>query len=371
MQLFKLKTQLSRFDTFAQFATEFALSEKDLVITNEFLADPFMKELKLPCHFIFQEKYGQGEPSDEMMNAILADVTKVDYNRVIAIGGGTVIDIAKLFVLKNLNNVVDAFERTIPVEKEKQLVVIPTTCGTGSEVTNITIAELKSKQTKMGLADDALLPDHAVIIPEFLKGLPFKFYAASAIDALIHAVESYVSPKANIYTRIYSKAAIEIILDVFKNIAQKGEEYRMEKLEEMLVASNFAGIAFGNAGVGAVHALSYPLGGAYHVPHGEANYQFFTAVFEKYQEKNPHGVIRELNQFMAQILNVPTHQVYCELDALLGCLLAKNKLRTYGMKESQCQEFAQSVLQKQARLLANNYEALSRDEITAIFQSLY
>ncbi|MFW5725912.1 MAG: 4-hydroxybutyrate dehydrogenase, partial [Bacteroidota bacterium] len=368
MQLFKLKTQLSRFDTFAQFATEFSLSAKDLIITNEFLAEPYMKSLKLPCHFIWQEKYGQGEPSDQMMNAILDEVKKIDYDRVIAIGGGTVIDIAKLFVLKDLSNVVDAFERTIPLEKEKLLVVIPTTCGTGSEVTNITIAEIKSKQTKMGLADDALMPDHAVIIPEFLSGLPFKYYAASAIDALIHAVESYVSPRANSYTRLYSKAAIGIILDVFVNIAQKGEAYRMERLEDMLIASNFAGIAFGNAGVGAVHALSYPLGGTYHVSHGEANYQFFIPVFEKYLEKKPQGALRDLNVFMAETLKVAPGQVYGELDALLGKLLPKNKLRYYGMKESECEVFAESVLQKQGRLLANNYVELSKAEITAIFQ---
>lgn len=371
MQLFKLKTQLHRFDTFGQFAAEFALSENDLVITNEFLATLFMKGLKLPCHFIYQEKYGQGEPSDEMMNAMLADVKKLSFNRVVAVGGGTVIDVAKLFVLRNLNDVVDAFERTIPIEKEKQLVVIPTTCGTGSEVTNITIAELKSKQTKMGLADEALMPDHAVLIPEFIKGLPFKFYMSSAIDALIHAVESYVSPKANSYTRLYSRAAIEMILDVFVNIARKGEEYRLERLEDMLMASNFAGIAFGNAGVGAVHALSYPLGGTYHVPHGEANYQFFTAVFEKYLEKKPQGIICELNDLMASTLGVPVCQVYEALDELLGGLLKKNKLRTYGMKEEECEGFAESVLQKQGRLLANNYTDLSKDEITAIFQSLY
>ena len=144
MQLFKLKSRLSKFDTFAEFAAEFNLSAQDLVITNEFLFQPFMKSLNLGCTFVFQEKYGVGEPSDEMMNAILADVKKVSYNRVVAVGGGTVIDIAKLFVLKDLANVVDAFERTIPIVKEKQLVIIPTTCGTGSEVTNISIAELKS-----------------------------------------------------------------------------------------------------------------------------------------------------------------------------------------------------------------------------------
>lgn len=371
MQLFKLKSRLSKFDTFAEFAAEFNLSAQDLVITNEFLFQPFMKCLNLGCTFVFQEKYGVGEPSDEMMNAILADVKKVSYNRVVAVGGGTVIDIAKLFVLKDLANVVDAFERTIPIVKEKQLVIIPTTCGTGSEVTNISIAELKSKHTKMGLADDQLLADDAVIIPELLKGLPYKFYVYSAIDALIHAVESYVSPKSNSYTKIYCRSAIETILDVFQKIAEIGPDYRFERLEDMLVASNFAGIAFGNTGVGAVHALSYPLGGTYHVPHGEANYQFFTAVFECYNRKNPNGTIKEVNALLANVLCAAEDKVYVELDNLLGKLLSKNQLRTYGMKPEEVELFTDSVLQKQGRLLANNYVELSREEIRAIFQSLY
>lgn len=131
-----------------------------------------------------------------MMNSILADVKDLSFDRVVAVGGGTVIDIAKLFVLEGLVDVVTAFERSIPLVKGKQLVIIPTTCGTGSEVTNLSIAEITSKQTKMGLADDAILPDEAVIIPELLRGLPFNFYTYSAIDAFIHAVESYVSPKS-------------------------------------------------------------------------------------------------------------------------------------------------------------------------------
>lgn len=371
MQLFKLKTRISKFDTFAEFATEFQLTPQDLVITNEFLYQPYMQALGLPCHFIFQEKFGQGEPSDEMMNAILAQVKPINYNRVIAIGGGTVIDIAKLFVLKDLNDVTDAFERSIPLIKDKQLIIIPTTCGTGSEVTNITIAEIKSKQTKMGLADDSLLADDAVLIPEFLKSLPYSFYMYSAIDALIHAMEAYVSPRSNPYTRLYSKASIWIILNIFRRMVICGPEYRLEKLEEMLVASNYAGIAFGNAGVGAVHALSYPLGGTYHVPHGEANYQFFTAVFHRYNQKNPDGIIQELNTYLADLLKVPATEVYCELDYMLGELLGKKKLRNYGMKPRECEEFADSVLEKQQRLLANNYEAFSREEIVEIFQSLY
>ena len=371
MQLLKLKTRISKFDSFEEFAKDFNLSDKDLVITNEFLYDPFMKGLNLKCHFVMQEKYGLGEPSDEMMNSILNDVKDIDYSRVVAVGGGTVIDISKLFVLKGLNNVIDAFEKTIPLVKEKELVIIPTTCGTGSEVTNISIAEIKSKKTKMGLAVDELLADDAVLIPELLRGLPYKFYVFSAIDALIHAVESYVSPKSNPYTQLFCKASIDTLLDIFIKIGEKGPEYRFERLEDVLIASNYAGVGFGNTGVGAVHALSYPLGGSYHVPHGEANYQFFTEVFKLYNRKNPNGRIAELNQILAEKLGTTPELVYDKLEEVLSALLSKNQLRTYGMKEEEVASFAKSVMTTQARLLANNYVELSVEEIQQVYQVLY
>ena len=300
MQLFKLKTRLSKFDHFADFAREFKLSEHDLVITNEFLYEPFMKSLNLPCHFIMQEKFGLGEPSDKMMNTILKEVKGVGFDRVIAVGGGTVIDISKLFVLKGVEDVTEAFERKIPIVKEKQLVILPTTCGTGSEVTNISIAEI----------------------------------------------------------------------DVFQGIAANGPEYRFERLGDMLMASNYAGIAFGNTGVGAVHALSYPLGGSYHVPHGESNYQFFTEVFKLYNAKNPSGDIARLNDLLCVQLGV-NENPYPVLDELLGKLIPKNKLRVYGMKPEEIQGFTSSVLQTQQRLLANNYVSLSEEEIREIYKVLY
>lgn len=378
MQFLKLKTRISKFGSFKGFADEFKLSDRDLVITHKFLYEPFMKELNLPSHFVMQEEYGNGEPSDEMMNNILSHVRKLNYDRVIAIGGGTVIDIAKLFVLKNVENVTDAFERKIPIQKGKELVIVPTTCGTGSEVTNISIAEIKSRHTKMGLADDALLADDAVLIPELLKGLPYKFYLFSAIDALIHATESFVSPKANPYTRLFSKEAIRIILDIFSKIVKHGEEYRYERLEDMLIASNYAGIAFGNAGVGAVHALSYPLGGTYHVAHGEANYQFFTEVLKLYYQKLPDGCIQELNQLLADGLDQPEYvisengtMIYDLLDNLLGDLISKNQLRVYGMREEDINGFTKNVLETQQRLLNNNYVPFTEEDIRKIYSSLY
>ncbi len=330
-----------------------------------------MEALDLPCHFIFQEKYGSGEPSDEMINKILYASKEIKFKRIIAVGGGTIIDISKLFALKGLTNATEAFAGTLKLEKEKELIIIPTTCGTGSEVTNISIAEIKSKNTKMGIANDAILADHAVLIPELLASLPFPFFATSAIDALIHATESYVSPKSNPYTEHYSVKAIEIILDVFKGIAKNGADYRLTRLKDMLMASNYAGIAFGNSGVGAVHALSYPLGGAYHVPHGEANFQFFTSVFKLYQQKNPKGKLSELNLLLAKALEVPVEDVYESLDTLLNKLIRKKPLKEYGMKESEICSFSKSVIEGQQRLLANNYVEISQDEIELIYDNLY
>ncbi|MGL5439008.1 MAG: 4-hydroxybutyrate dehydrogenase [Filifactoraceae bacterium] len=371
MQLFKLKTRVHQFATFAEFAKEFELGEKDLIVTNEFIYEPFMKALGLKSHVVFQEKYGFGEPSDEMMNAMLRDVKDICFDRIVAVGGGTIIDISKLFVLKGITDVKDAFERKVDLVKEKELIIIPTTCGTGSEVTNISIAEMKSLGTKMGLAVDVILADDAVLIPEFISTLPYKFYVYSSIDALIHATESFVSPKSNPYTELYSIEAIKMIIDIYNKIVEKGEEYRLERLEDMLIASNYAGVAFGNTGVGAVHALSYPLGGKYHVPHGEANYQFFTEIFKYYEKKNPNGKIKRLNKLFAECMGVSEDNVYDKLEALLGNLLGKNQLRTYGMKEEEIESFADSVITGQQRLLANNYVELSRDEIRNIYKSLF
>ena len=182
--MFTLRTSIHQYDTFAQFVNSFNLGCKDLVITQSFTYNQFIEGLRLPCNFIIQDKYGAGEPSDEMIQRIMDDNASCEFDCVIAIGGGTVIDISKLFSLGILENVTAAFERTIPIVKQKQLVIIPTTCGTGSEVTNISIAELKQKHTKLGLADDAILADDAVLIPELLRSLPFKPYAFSSIDAL-------------------------------------------------------------------------------------------------------------------------------------------------------------------------------------------
>ena len=247
----------------------------------------------------------------------------------------------------------------------------PTTCGAGSESSNVTIAEFIQKNSKMGLADDALYADYAVLIPELLEELPYEFFATSAIDALIHGIESYVSPKASLYTEMFSRKAMEMILHGFKKIVNGGPEVRFELLEEFLVASDLAGIAFGNAGTGAVHAMSYPLSGEYHVPHGEANYQFLTAVFQKYVQIKPEGKIRQLNEFLAGILLCKPEQVYGELEQLLDRIIPRKRLSQYGMKEAEITTFAKSVEESQQRLLNQSYIKFDAEAMAEIYRELY
>jgi len=372
MKLLQVKPQIHKFNHFQDFVEFFTIADGDFVLTNEFLYNSYMKGLNLNADFMFREKYGKGEPSDEMIDAIIRGMGGRDYRRIIAIGGGSVIDIAKLLVIKDATNALALFEKKIPLIKGRELIIVPTTCGTGSEVTNISIAEIKSKHTKMGLGVDELYPDYAVLIPELVKELPYKFFVTSSIDALIHAVESYVSPRSNSSTELFSVKAMELILRGYMDILDKGSEYRLEIIEDFLVGSNFAGIAFGNTGVGAVHALSYPLGGNYHVPHGEANYQFFIEVFKTYNQKNPNGKIKELNSILAGILKISdTSIIYDELSKVLDNLLARKPLKEYGMKEAEVEIFTDAVIEGQQRLLVNNYVPLSRNEICDIFKALY
>jgi len=359
-----------QFDTAAQFAEEFHLGKGDLVITNQYIYEPYFGKLNLSCDVLYQEKYGAGEPSDDMAEAMYRDV-KGSYQRIIAIGGGTVIDISKLFALKNVSPIDDLYDGKLEIVKDKKLILVPTTCGTGSEVTNIAILALNRKGTKKGLAVDALYADDAVLIPELLEGLPFRFFATSSIDALIHAVESSLSPKGNATTRLFGYKAIDMILHGYMTIRDNGREALKPLLKDFLLASNYAGIAFGNAGCAAVHALSYPLGAKYHVAHGESNYAMFTGVMNNYMELRQDGEIAVLNQYIASILGCPVDRVYENLENLLNLLIPKKPLHEYGVTEEDLEAFTDSVLANQQRLLANNFVPLDRDRIYKIYRELY
>lgn len=371
MKEFRIVPTIKQCDTVKEFCGQLNLSQGDLMFVSGGTYKRYFEGLTGEAKVVDYRQYIQGEPSDVMVEKMHEAVGDYKYHRVIAVGGGAILDVAKLFALEKMTPVLELYDKKFPPVRDKELILVPTTCGTGSEVTNIGVLILESRNTKLGLADDALLANEAVLIPELLEGLPFRFFATSSIDALIHAVESFTSPKASPFSRMYSTEAIRMILNGFKEIAAKGEDARLSHMKGFLMASNYAGIAFSNAGCAAVHAMSFPLGGRYHVPHGEANYALFTEVYKTYQKLQPVGAIQDLNRLLAECLGCPESQVYEALETLLNKLLQKQPLRAYGVKENELEEFTDIVIEKQGRLMANNYTELNRETVLKIYKTLY
>lgn len=371
MKQFEIRPAIYTMDTAEEFCKYFQVGKNDLIFVSEGTYERYLKGYTKDAAILHYRKYGSGEPTDLMVEGIYEEIKDLSYNRVIAIGGGTILDVAKLFALKEITPVTDLYDKKLPIEKAKELILVPTTCGTGSEVTNISILELTKKGTKMGLAVNELYADAAVLIPQLLENLPFSVFATSSIDALIHSIESFTSPKANEFTKMYSVKAMRMILKAYKEIAKKGKKAYTEYAGSLLLASTFAGIAFGNAGCAAVHAMSYPLGAKYHVPHGEANYAMFTGVYEAYMQLKPEGEIQKLNEILADQLQCDKADVYKELEALLGFLISHKHLSEYGMTKEDIEQFVDIVMTKQTRLMSNNYVELSEDVVKEIYEKLF
>ncbi len=371
MKLFQQKTEIIQFDNVDTFLKEFTFESSDYIIASRSIYNAYFKEHNLPCKITFHSDYGKGEPTDTMLDAMLKDVRKANPARIIAIGGGSVMDCAKLFVFDGDDCAEDMFLQKCEYKKTRQLITIPTTCGSGSEVSRISICELTSLHTKLGLAIDELYPDQAILIPQLLSKLPFFYFVTSAIDALIHASESFLSPKSNPYTELFSKEAIHLLIHGFQNIQQYGENERLNHLETFLRASNYAGIAFGNTGTGSVHALSYPLSGVYHVTHGEANYQFFIAILKLYEKDDPNCQIKQLKNLLSNCLKCKEEEVFNSLENLLSSLLPRKPLKEYGMKEDEIKKFSESVIQSQQRLLTNSPIVMTKEFIQGIYQQLF
>jgi 4-hydroxybutyrate dehydrogenase len=360
------------FDTVAEFVKEFSIGEKDLVLTSERFSRSYFEPLNVKTNIVLKDKFGTGEPSDAMIDGIVKESQRYEFERIIALGGGSTLDIAKIVALAPAEKSQDFYLGNVAPRKAKELILVSTTCGTGSEVTNISVAEIKSIGTKKGLQTNELYGDYAILIAETLSGLSYKNFITSSIDALIHAIESFLSPKSNEFVDLFALRAIQLIMEGYKKIIEGGEDARFGWSKEFLSASTFAGIAFGNAGTAAVHACAMTFGGMFHVAHGEANYQFFTEIFKAYMRRDSEGKIKRANEIFRNILGVGEDaDIYDELGSFLNKLIAKNRLRDYGMAEDQIDALTDSTIENQQRLLVNSYVPLARDEIRSIYSALY
>lgn len=373
MKGFSIRTEIEEYDTFEQFAAEAQLGPDDLVLCGEHTYNSYVAALNTGVQTLFREKYGKGEPTDEAVDAILDALRDKSFGRIIAIGGGTVIDIAKIVAVAGPDDKVDdLYDNVASLKQVHPLVIIPTTCGTGSEVTNISVVNRISKGVKMGLASLAMLPDKAVMITNMLDSLPYKVFATSSIDAMVHSVESFLSPNGCSISRIFSTEALKIIITCWKKYTDNGgADAWKEYAADFLKASNWAGLGFGYAGCAAVHACAYPLGSVYHIPHGQSNQLMFAHVMRKYTQLQPAGRINEVEAIIADCLSVELSEAMDALYALMDKVLPSEPLKNFGVKEEDLPVFAKDVIATQQRLLKNNYVALSEEQVLEIYTSAY
>ena len=213
----------------------------------------------------------EADPSIETIRTCAEYVRKGGFDLIIGLGGGSPIDTAKCasVLASNEGNVEDylGIEKiTVPGIPK---IVIPTTAGTGSEVTNVAVLSLKAQHTKKGIVSRYLFADAAILDPELTLGLPAAITAATGMDALTHAIEAYVSRFSQPLSDHYALAAIRLISANLRTAVHNGQD--IDAREAMLTGSLYAGLAFGSAATGMVHGLAMPLGGQFNVPHGVAN----------------------------------------------------------------------------------------------------
>jgi len=219
-------------------------------------------------HVVFNDI--TGEPTDLMIEIGVKAYKETGCDFLIAIGGGSPLDSAKAIAAMTVlpGTIADYLGKEI-VGTFPPMVLIPTTAGTGSEATKFTIITDSKKGIKMLLKGNALLPDLAIIDPTFTLTSPPDITAATGMDALTHAIESYTSRKASTLTDIYALSAIKRIFKYLPIAYSNGSDEKAR--EEMQVAAYEAGVSINNASVTLVHGMSRPIGALFHVPHGISN----------------------------------------------------------------------------------------------------
>lgn len=311
----------------------------------------------------------QPDPSIKLVETVVGLARNNSIEAVIAIGGGSSIDTAKVAAALITND--KDMARYIGVdllEKESiPIIAIPTTAGTGSEVTHIAILSDEEEQLKKGIVSTKIIPDFAILDPELTIGLPPHVTAATGMDALVHALEAYISVNANSYTDTLAVKAIDLISNNIREAYENGKN--LDARENMLIGSLFAGMAFANAGVAAVHAFAYPLGGMFHVPHGLAN----SVMLPTIMEFNMVGNEQRFTEMAKYLTNNQQATAYCAVDEikqLCNDLKIPLSLEELKIPESSIPQLAEGAM-KVTRLLVNNPREITPQDALELYTKAY
>ena len=220
------------------------------------------------------------EPTYKYIDEITPDIKKINPGAIIAIGGGSMMDIAKAvaIMLKNPGKAIDYRGMDLVKCPGVPVICYPTTAGTGAEVTHTAALIDSSEQKKYGINGRYVTPHMAVLVPELIFACPKSVSVASGLDAMVHAIEAVTSKNSNKITRMVGESAFVLLYENFYKSISEPENY--DARENMLIGSYYAAIALLNASGGSASAISYPVGTHFHVPHGIAGGIFLPHVIE-------------------------------------------------------------------------------------------
>ncbi|WP_299471825.1 iron-containing alcohol dehydrogenase [uncultured Roseibium sp.] len=293
---------------------------------------------------------------------------------VIGFGGGSSLDVAKLVALlaRSEEDLDAAWGIGNAQGPRLPLVLVPTTAGTGSEVTPISIITV-GEEEKRGVVSPLLLPDFAILDAKLTLGLPAPVTAATGIDAMVHAIEAYASLSANnnpVSKTLATEALRLLGANIETAVASPGDEGARSA---MLLGSMLAGMSFANSPVAAVHALAYPLGGTFHIPHGLSNALVLPHVMRFNSVSAAHAyaeIAPALFPDLGQITDVSERaaEFATKLGELSERLGLQTRLSTLGIGESDLPKLARDAM-KQTRLLVNNPRELTEEDALDIYRS--
>lgn len=313
------------------------------------------------------------EPTLENIEEVFQAISKEQYDVLIGFGGGSVLDATKILSVLQTNN--QSIRELLGTDLVKNpgtpTILIPTTSGTGSEVTPNAIVTLPDEELKIGIVSKYLLPKLVVLDPVLTLSLPRPITAATGMDAFTHSLESFISNKSNLISDMVALESIRLISSSIIEAYQNGNS--VEAREKMLVGSMYGGMALTSAGTAAVHALAYPLGGKFKIPHGVANSMLLPHVMEFNMD-----AIEDRLFLVAEPMGIKiegfsktevAQKVVNRIVEWTNVLEIPQNLKEYGVKEEDVPELALSA-SKVTRLLNNNPKEVSLKDMEGIYRKL-
>ena len=355
-------------------------AKKILVITDPFLVtigltDQAINPLKEAGYEL--EIYSEvvPEPPLAVGEKLVAYTRENQFDMVIGVGGGSALDLSKLagVIASHEGTVADYLNLTGTKKVSKKglpTILIPTTSGTGSEVTNISVLSLET--TKDVIAHDYLVADVAIVDPALTISLPPKVTAATGVDALTHAVEAYISKNASPVSDALALQAIRLISNSIRTAVSNGEDKQART--DMSYGSYLAGLAFFNAGVAGVHALAYPLGGQFHIAHGDSNAVLLPYVMGYIRQSCEKRMKDILDAMGFSSVNLSqeeaSYRCVAELKRLVEDVNIPSTLKGFNIPEEAIESLATDGIE-QKRILARSPMPLLYDDIFTIYKAAF